>query len=94
VLGISNLVRNEMEKSASTNIFFTFCHRVIYNFAQDPFFNKCQREKLECALQSVSFIGGKAGKMRKVTTQALLSGQNERLGKIHLSCGQGIKKMR
>jgi hypothetical protein len=42
-----------------------------YNFAQDPFFNKCQGEK--CVLLGVTFIGRKAGKKRKVTTQALLS---------------------
>jgi hypothetical protein len=42
--------------------------RMTYNFAQDPFFNKCQREKW-----GVTFIGGKAGKVRKITAQALLS---------------------
>jgi len=42
-----------------------------YNFAQDPFFNKFHGEK--CVLRGVTFIGRKAGKMRKVTTQALLS---------------------
>jgi hypothetical protein len=37
-----------------------------YTFAQDPFFNNCQKEK--CVLLGVAFIGGKAakaGKMRK-----------------------------
>jgi hypothetical protein len=34
-----------MEETTSANMFATFCHRVAYNFAQDPFFNKCQREK-------------------------------------------------
>jgi hypothetical protein len=35
-----------------------------YNFAQDPFFNKCQREK--CVWRVVAFTGRRAGKMRKV----------------------------
>jgi hypothetical protein len=39
-----------------------------YDFA---FFNKHQTEK--CVLQGVTFIGRKAGKMRKVTAQGLLS---------------------
>jgi hypothetical protein len=42
-----------------------------YNFAQDPFFKKCQREK--CVWQGVTFMGRMAGKLRKVTAQALLS---------------------
>jgi hypothetical protein len=42
-----------------------------YDFAQDPFFNKCQREK--CVWQGVILKGRRAGKMRKVTAQALLS---------------------
>jgi hypothetical protein len=42
-----------------------------YNFAQDPFFNKRQREK--CVWRGVTFKGRRAGKMRKVTDQALLS---------------------
>jgi hypothetical protein len=41
-----------------------------YNFAQDPLFHKCQREK--CVLQGVAFMGRRAGKLRKVTAQALL----------------------
>ena len=61
----------EMKKTSSTNISSTFCHRMAYNFAQDPFFNKCQGEK--CVLWDVTFTGRKAGKKRKVTTQALLS---------------------
>jgi hypothetical protein len=60
-----------MEETASTNIFSTFYHRMAYNFAQDPFFNKCQREK--CVWQGVTFMGRRAGKMGKVTAQALLS---------------------
>jgi hypothetical protein len=44
-------------------------------FAQDPFFNKHQKEK--CVLKGASycatFIGRKERKMRKVTAQALLS---------------------
>jgi hypothetical protein len=60
-----------MEKMASTNIFSTFCHRMAYNFAKDPSFDKCQREK--CAWQGVNFMGRRAGKTRKVTAQALLS---------------------
>jgi hypothetical protein len=60
-----------MKETASTNIFSTFCHRLTYNFAQDPFFNKCHREKR--VLQGVTFMGREAGKMRKVTAQALLS---------------------
>jgi hypothetical protein len=42
-----------MEETASTNIYSTFCHRMTYNFAQDPFFfNKGKREKcfLQCDL--------------------------------------------
>jgi hypothetical protein len=42
-----------------------------YNFAQDPFFDKYQREK--CVWLGVTFMGRRAGKMRKVTAQALLS---------------------
>jgi hypothetical protein len=42
-----------------------------YNYAQDPFFNKRQREK--CVWRGVTFKGRRAGKMRKVTAQALLS---------------------
>jgi hypothetical protein len=42
-----------------------------YNFAQDPFFHKFQRE--EYVWQGVTFMGRRAGKMRKVTAQALLS---------------------
>jgi hypothetical protein len=61
----------EMEMTASTNIFSTFCHRMAYNFAQDPFFNTCQREK--CVWLGVTFMGRRAGKMRKVRAQALLS---------------------
>jgi hypothetical protein len=38
-----------MEETAPTNIFSTFCHRLTYKFAQDPFFNKGQRAK--CVLQ-------------------------------------------
>jgi hypothetical protein len=34
-----------MEETSSANIFSTFGHQMAYNFAQDPFFNKCQREK-------------------------------------------------
>jgi hypothetical protein len=34
-----------MEETASTNILSTFCHMLTDNFAQDPFFNKCQRKK-------------------------------------------------
>jgi hypothetical protein len=60
-----------MEKTGSTNMFSTFCHRMAYNYAQDPFFNKCKREK--CVWQGVTFMGRRAGKMRKVTAQALLS---------------------
>jgi hypothetical protein len=41
------------------------------NSAQDPFFNECQREK--CVWQGVTFMGRRAGKLRKVTAQALLS---------------------
>jgi hypothetical protein len=41
------------------------------NFAQDPFFNECQRGK--CVWQGVTFMGRRAGKLRKVTAQALLS---------------------
>jgi hypothetical protein len=61
----------EMEKTASTNMFSTFCHRMTYNIAQDPFFKKNQREK--SVWQGVTFIKRRAGKMRKVTAQALLS---------------------
>jgi hypothetical protein len=60
-----------MEKIATTNIFSTFCHRMPYNFAQDPFFHKFHREKY--VWQGVTFMGRRAGKMRKVTAQALLS---------------------
>jgi hypothetical protein len=42
-----------------------------YNFAQDPFFNKCQRDK--CVWQGVTLMRRRAGKMRKVTAQSLLS---------------------
>ena len=42
-----------------------------YNYAQDPFFDKRQREK--CVWRGVTFTGRRAGKMRKVTAQALLS---------------------
>jgi hypothetical protein len=44
-----------------------------YNFAQDPLIYKCQREK--CVWWGVTFMGRtwRAGKMRKVTIQALLS---------------------
>ena len=42
-----------------------------FNFAQYPFLNKHKEEK--CVLPGVTLIGRKAGKMRKVTTQALLS---------------------
>ena len=41
-----------MKKTSSTNISSTFCHRMAYNFAQDPFFNKCQGEK--CVLLGIS----------------------------------------
>jgi hypothetical protein len=44
VLGIQ-IWSIEMEEATSTNIFPTFCHRMTYDFAQDPFCNKCQREK-------------------------------------------------
>jgi hypothetical protein len=37
-----------------------------YNFAQDPFFNKCQREK--CVWRDVTFKGRRTEKMRKVAT--------------------------
>jgi hypothetical protein len=56
-----------MEMTTSTNIYSTCCHRMTYNFAQDPFFNKCQREK--CV---VTFLN-RASNMGKVTVQALLS---------------------
>jgi hypothetical protein len=42
-----------------------------YIFAQDPFFDKCQRGK--SVWQGVTFMRRRAGKMRKVTAQALLS---------------------
>jgi hypothetical protein len=42
-----------------------------YNFAQDPFFDKCQREK--CVLLGATILGRKAGTMRKVTAQDLLN---------------------
>jgi hypothetical protein len=42
-----------------------------YIFAQDPFFNKYQREK--CVWRGVAILERQAGKMRKVTAQALLS---------------------
>jgi hypothetical protein len=35
-----------MEETASTNICSTFCDRMTNNFAQDPFFDKHQREKM------------------------------------------------
>jgi hypothetical protein len=41
-----------------------------YNFAQDPFFNKCQEKNVS---GNVTFMGRRSGKMRKVTAQALLS---------------------
>jgi predicted KAP-like P-loop ATPase len=59
-----------MKATASTNIFSTFFH-IIFCFAQVPFFNKCQKEK--CVLKDVTFTGRKAGEMRKVTAQVLLS---------------------
>jgi hypothetical protein len=59
-----------MEETASTNMFSTFCCRMAYNFAKDPFFNKCQREK--CVWKGVTFMRRRAGKMRKVTARALL----------------------
>jgi hypothetical protein len=42
-----------------------------HSLAQDPFFKKCQREK--CVWLGVTLMGRNAGKMRKVTAQALLS---------------------
>jgi hypothetical protein len=60
----------KLEETVSTNIFFTFCLRMGYNFAQDPFFNKCQRDK--CVWRGVTFMGRRAGKMRKVTAQAFM----------------------
>ncbi len=55
----------------SKTLVLIFCHRMAYNFAQDPFLNKCQREK--CVWRGATFMGRRAGKMRKVTAQALLS---------------------
>jgi hypothetical protein len=56
-----------MEETAFTNISSTLCHRMRYNFAQDPFYDKCQRKK--CVLLGVTFIGGKEGKMRTATAR-------------------------
>jgi hypothetical protein len=72
VLGIQ-IWRIEMEATAPTNNFSTFSHRMAYNFAQDPFFNKCQREKCDLLSVTMPAFRKKAGKMRKVTAQALLS---------------------
>jgi hypothetical protein len=50
-------------------MYSTFCHRMTYNFAQDPFLINVKEKNLSCA---VTFLERKAGKMRKVTAQALL----------------------
>ena len=86
-----------MKETASTTGASPFCQRMTHNLAQDSLFNKFASEK--CVLRGATFIGRtfigrKAGKMRKVQLWQLLcwaglSGQNEWLDKIHLSCGQG-----
>jgi hypothetical protein len=49
-----------MKETTPTNIFFAFCHRLTYKFAQDPFFKKGQKEK--CVLQGATFTKWEAYK--------------------------------
>ena len=60
-----------MEETASMTGDSTFCQRMTHNLAQDSYLIKFASEK--CVLLGATFIGRKAGKMRKVTAQALLS---------------------
>jgi hypothetical protein len=61
----------EMEETAFTNISSTFCHRKTNNFAQNTFLNKRHKRKICCPV--VASIAREAGKMSRVTAQALLS---------------------
>jgi hypothetical protein len=55
-----------MEETAFTNILSTFCHRMTNDFTRS-FLLLIVKEN------NVTILGRKAGKMRKVTVQALLS---------------------
>jgi hypothetical protein len=56
----------EMEETASINIFSTSCHRMAYKLHKIL-------SLINVGEKGVSFVGRRAGKLRKVTAQAFLS---------------------